>query len=113
MSSGHSLAVGQIVRIDNELLNVSGVSGNTITVPQRGDNGSTAATHLTSVTVNVWNVQHDIRELCLEMARNLYKGRFGENAETTSFATAAGVMITPRALPSWGADVLHHYRKVI
>src|SRR3990167_8407606 len=113
MSSGHSLAVGQVVKIDNELFNVSGVSSNTITVPKRGDNGSTAATHLTSVTVNIWNPQHDIRELCLEMARNLYKSRFGENAEVVSTITAAGVVVTPRAPPSWGRDGLEKNKKVI
>jgi hypothetical protein len=55
----------------------------------------------------------DIKELALEIARNLYKSRFGENAEAVSTITAAGVVVTPKAMPSWGKDVIARYRRAL
>lgn len=54
---------GAIVKIDSEIMNVIGVdnSTNTITVAQRGDNGTTAATHTSTTAVSVWQMPTDLK----------------------------------------------------
>jgi hypothetical protein len=58
-------------------------------------------------------VPDDIKELCVEIARNLYKSRFGENAEAVSTITAAGVVVTPRAMPSWAKTLDGKYKRTV
>jgi len=88
MTAGHSLAVGQVVKIDNELLIVTGISTNTITVNQRGENGSTAATHLSSATVKIWQPMDSIRQASLEIASNANSRRHGQNESGAASVSA-------------------------
>lgn len=55
---------GAIVKIDSEIMNVIAVdnSTNTITVAQRGDNGTTAATHTSTTVVYVWQMPTDLKQ---------------------------------------------------
>ncbi|MBE3087795.1 MAG: hypothetical protein IMZ71_01565, partial [Chloroflexi bacterium] len=60
MSNGHTVLAGNLLKIGTELLNAASVSSSdTVTPYKRGDNGSTAATHLISTTVYLWNTQPD------------------------------------------------------
>lgn len=55
----------------------------------------------------------DIKEACLQLARNWYKRRYGENVETVSTITSAGVVIEPRDVPYQVKRILDHYRRII
>lgn len=100
MIAGHTLEIGNIVRIGNEILNITGVAINTITVLKRGDNGSTAATATSGDTVYIWNPIANIKDACLQIATNGYKRRFGETTASVAAVTAAGVMLTPDDIPA-------------
>jgi len=68
-TAGHSLAAGQVIRIDDELQVINTVVTNTITPFKRGDNGSTAATHDNGTTVYVWQPQEDLALACKHASR--------------------------------------------
>ena len=53
------------------------ILNNTFTCNQRGDNGSTAATHLTSAPVYLWNVQTEIKHATIQNAQKVYMERLG------------------------------------
>jgi hypothetical protein len=115
MTAGHSLEArgGQIIKIGTELFNSSGVVGNVLTVLSRGDNGSTAATHLILAPVYVWQPMEEIKALTLEITKIMYRARYGENVETTSTYTSSGVIVTPRALPVWAQEVIRRYQRLV
>jgi hypothetical protein len=115
LTAGHTLngRGGQIIKIDNEILNVGATTATTMTALFRGDNGSTAATHLNGATVYVWNPQAEVTAITLEIARMMYKSRFGENVDSTAITSPAGVVVTPRSLPVWAQEVIARYRKVV
>ena len=106
MTAGHSLAVGQLVKIGNELLNIDTVSTNTITPIARGDNGSTAATHLNGVTVYVFEPDARVRNAVLEQAVIDYAQRFGKSVSNTATVTAAGVVIAPNGIAKSMNDLI-------
>jgi hypothetical protein len=113
MTAAHTLnnLGGQIIKIDNEIMMTKSSGATSLTVVRRGDNGSTAASHLTSSVVYVWNVMQDVNALALEIALIMYRSRFGNNIETVSTVTAAGVIVTPRSLPSWANEVVGRYKR--
>lgn len=98
VDTGHTLATGQIWRIGNEILTGS-VSTNTLTI-SRGENGSTAATHLDGVTVYYWNPERGAKNAVLEIANSAYRRRFGNSTSNNVTVTAAGVVISPRDIPA-------------
>ena len=108
LTAGHAALTGQIWRIDDEILNGS-ISTNTLTAIVRGDNGSTAATHDNGTTVYYWSAQDDIREAAIMLTASLEKRRAGESISSDTIATAAGVLITPRDVPGFTADVISNY----
>lgn len=112
MTSASSVTAGMILRIDNELLNVSSVAANTVTIFERGDNGSTAATHSSGAIVYAWRPMDDVRLLTLEIAHNVFMRRFGEAAQSTATITAAGVVITPKDISRLSHDTIVRLRRV-
>lgn len=115
MTAGHTLDAhgGQILKIDNEIFNSSSVVANTLTVQARGDNGSTAATHLILAPVYVWQPLKDISLLALEIAKIMYRSRYGENTDVVSTYTPSGVIVTPRSLPVWAQEVIRKYQRIV
>lgn len=113
VTAGTLFARDQIIRIENELMIVSLVSTNDITVTQRGVNGSTAATHANGTAVKYWVHQDDIQALALEITRIMYRARYGENVETTAITTPAGVIVTPRSLPTWAQEIIRKYQRLV
>lgn len=111
LTAGHTAETGQIWRIDNELLN-GNVAANVMTFQKRGDNGSTAATHLINAPVYAWSVQDDIKEAAIMLVSNLEKRRAGETISSETIATAAGVLITPRDVPAFVSDVISTYKRL-
>lgn len=82
MTAGHTLQAGQIVKIDTELYNIDSVSTNTITPVQRGDNGSTAATHTSGTTVYIWQPDTRAKLAVIDQANIDYDERFGKKNST-------------------------------
>lgn len=99
-TSGHSIVAGNILRVDNEIYNVVTAETNTITPIKRGDNGSTAATHLISAPVYAWQPMEGAKMSCLEIANSAYKKRFGQSVGESATITGAGVVLTPRDIPA-------------
>ena len=77
LTTGHSLVTDSIIKIDTEILNINTIGTTSMTANQRGDNGSTAATHLISAPVYVWNVVPDIKVKVLQKAEKYYQERLG------------------------------------
>lgn len=113
MTGGHTLSPGQIVKIDSELYNVSTVATNTITPIRRGDNGSTAATHLISSVVYVWEPEENARTACLEIANAAYNRRFGKVTGESVRMTPAGVVITSKDIPKMAEEFILSYRRLV
>jgi hypothetical protein len=111
LTAGHSAETGQIWKIDSEILNGQ-VSANAITFQKRGDNGSTAATHLILAPIYAWAVQDDIKEAVIMLTSSLEKRRAGESISSETIATAAGVLITPRDVPGFVTDVIKNYERL-
>ena len=113
MTNASNCYAGQLIRIENELMIVASVSGNNVTVVARGENGSTAAVHNDGTAVRGYNHHDDTQQVTLEIARMLYRSRYGENVETTAITTPAGVIVTPRSLPVWANEIINRYKRRI
>lgn len=99
MTAGHTLASQQIWKIDNEILQGS-VSTNTLTFNVRGDNGSTAATHLIGASVYIWQPIQAVTIAAQQIVNSFYKKRFGENVTSaTAMITGMGVVLSPKDIP--------------
>ena len=101
MTSGTLFSAGQILRIENEIMIVSSVSTNDVTVMKRGDNGSTATTHASTTAVYIWQPMTQVKQAVMEMTIGAYKRKHGDNLTDVSTVTAGGVLVTPRDIPAW------------
>jgi len=110
-SAGHSIVVGQILKAESELYNVSTVSTNTITPVKRGDNGSTAATHSNGTAVYAWQPMDEVKQYTLEIANTAYMRRFGKNTGETATVTGAGVVLSPRDIPALAQSFINDMRR--
>ena len=115
LTAGYTLDThgGEIIKIDNEILQTDYISTTTLTVQARGDNGSTAATHLISAPIYLWTPMVDIAALTLEITKIMYRARYGENVETTATYTQSGVIVTPRSLPVWAQEIISRYKRIL
>ena len=111
MTAGHTLAIGQIIKIDNEIMIVSDVSTNTITPTKRGDNGSTAATHTNGTTVSIWQPMEEARNAACEIANTAYRRRFGQSLSSTETVTAGGIVLSPRDVPALAEEFIKTYQR--
>jgi hypothetical protein len=107
-TTGHTILVDSIVKINNEIMQITTSGTNTIVPAMRGDNGSTAATHLTSQTVYEWQVMPDIRNACLQILDNVYADRSGQNSGRIS-VTASGIVIRPEDVPTMAQRTIDRY----
>ena len=106
LTAGHSIRAGDIVKIGTEIFNVSAVTATTATFNQRGDNGSTAATHLISTVVYKWNPITEIKQACLQSVLNVYASRTGQSSSGRVTITGAGVVIRPDDIPQLAMKTL-------
>lgn len=111
MTAGHSITAGQIVKIGTEIYNVNTVSTNTITPIARGDNGSTAATHLNGVSVYSWKPDEGAHDCVLDMARRTYKRRFGQSAGAEAIITPSGAILPPKEIPASVNDFITTHKR--
>lgn len=110
--SGTSFLIGHLIRFDNELGYVSSVSTNTLTT-SRGENGSTAATHLTAINVSIWQPMEEARNAVCEIANTAYRRRFGQSTSSTETVTAAGIVLSPKDIPSLAQEFIRTYRRYV
>lgn len=111
MFNGHEVAQGMIIKINNELMNVSEVNGANVIVNKRGDNGSAAATHLDGATVYRWMVQEEIKLAVLETAQGVNSMRNGQASSGAITITAAGAIIRPQEVPPLAQKVFDYYER--
>ena len=107
-TTGHAVLIDTITKINTEIFMIKTSGTNTIVPDKRGDNGSTAATHLTAQTVYEWQVMADIRNACLQILDNVYSDRSGQNAGRIS-VTASGIVIRPEDVPTMAQRTIDRY----
>lgn len=112
MTAGHTVQSGRVYKIDNEIFNVTSVVSNAVTVYGRGDNGSTAATHLNSATVKEWQVLPNIKVSVLDLSHSIYSRRFGTSANFGVTVTAAGVVLSPRDYTETVKDTIAALKRI-
>ena len=108
---GQRFAVGQLVRIEDEMLAVLAVdtTTNALTVT-RGANGTTITQHAQGTAIAIYAPPEDVRQVCLRVAAWLYR------QPDAGFVQAAGGLrgqiAVPPALPDDVAQVLAPYVRV-
>lgn len=110
VASNANFVVGDIIKYDNELSYISALPTNSLTVT-RGENGSTATTHLTGISIYIWRVMEEAKNACIEIANSAYRRRFGQNTGESVQVTAAGIVLSPRDVPVTAQDFIRTYRK--
>lgn len=110
VTSGTLFSVGDLIRFGNELGYVSAKATNTLT-STRAENGSTAAAHLTSANVYIWQVMDELKNAVLEIAVQAYHRRFGQGSNAAATVTAAGVVLSPKDIPAMATDFIRSYRR--
>jgi hypothetical protein len=113
VNTSGSVLADQILKIDNEIFNVASESTGTVTPNQRGDNGSTAATHLVGASVYAWNVQPEIKLAVMEAALNIYQARSGQSNGGKVSVTAAGIVIRPEEIPAHAQSTIVAFTRSI
>lgn len=109
---GALLGKGMIIGIPNasgvlEIMNITGVSTDSVTVAMRADNGSTAAAHADSAIVYVWNVETVVAWACARTAAFSLKqvGQF----QSSTFDGVMSVKYPQIAFPPDVLEPLSHY----
>ena len=109
-TTGHAITAGMVLKIDSEVYNIDTAATNTITPVKRGDNGSTAATHLISAPIYKWQPMPSAKEAVLEITSQAYKRRFGQSGDSSTTFTAAGVIITSRDVPTMAQEFIKSFQ---
>lgn len=107
------IKIGNIIKIENELMIVTGLNASDVTVWQRGDNGSTAATHADLTAVYVWQVEPQIEMACKLIVTNMYHNRFGSNTTGTATVTSFGVVLAPEDIPASVHKIVASFRRLV
>lgn len=98
---------GMLIRMDNELAEVTAVDDTTSTLTiLRGQRGTTAAAHATGVAIHVWNIEPEIRRITARQVALQYarKGAF-QQAEISDL----GIVTYPGDLASEVRGVLQGF----
>lgn len=112
VDSGTLFSAGQIIKVDSEIMIITAVVTNDLTVIKRGDNGSTAATHVHDSSVYIWQPEPDIVLACQMIVKNLYHNRFGQNSTGAATITGAGVVLAPEDVPASALMILKNYTRI-
>jgi len=112
VDSGTLFKEGQIIKVDSEIMIITTVATNDLTVIKRGDNGSTAATHVHDKEVYIWQPEPDIVLACQMIVKNLYHNRFGQNTTGAATITGAGVVLAPEDVPASALMILKNYTRL-
>jgi len=105
------ISTGHILRLDDEIVNVASVEGNTVTLAKRGDNGTTAATHIAATAIYAYAADKIVKDATITLARLFLKkpgalttfpqsgAVVSEDAEYINRATS---LLKPYILGAWG-----------
>lgn len=90
--------IGHYLRIDDEVLRVTGRDATSITLA-RGQLGTTAASHSAGAAIHIFDVLPDIQNAVTEMVAYAYKSldRVGGRVTVYPGTTARGLSTTPRS----------------
>ena len=100
VTSSTPYAAGQITRCGNELMLITAVATNSLTVI-RGWNGSTAAAHDILSTLTIWKTQGDVARGCM-----IQTARYFRRNEAVFGTTGGGEMgVQPVIIPTLDPDV--------
>ena len=81
-----------------------------------GWRGSVSNDVLQCISVaGVWGVAcpTDIKEACLAIIKAAYNRRFGENMNSTTTVTQAGLVITPEDVPAKALQAIRNHRRIV
>jgi hypothetical protein len=112
VSDGSLLQRGQTIRMESEWSYVSNISSNTVTLSERGLNGSTAATHAAGVAIEIYKPMRDVERVTLRFAVWLYKqleSPFHFELQTD----ATGRVVIPPNAPPEVHRFIKTYRRVL
>lgn len=109
--SNSSFVVGDLARFDNELGYISALPTNSLTIT-RGENGSTATTHLTGISVYIWRIMEDAKNACIEFAQAAYMRRFGQG-ENANVTTATEALKAPPEIPAITREFINKYKAIV
>lgn len=112
LTAGHSVVTDMLVKIGTELMLVS-ISTNTMTILNRGENGSTAATHASGSVVYAWVPQPEIKSAVLHIANNMYSSRAGQVSNGKVTVTSAGVVIKPEDVPTIAQQTIQAFTRPV
>jgi hypothetical protein len=113
VTAGSPFEKGNLILAGTEWMCIKGVVGEDLTVIQRGENGSTAATHADGSTIYIWQYEQDIKLACLYIAMSADKRRAGENLSAVATVTNGGVVITPRDIPDLAWHLIKAYKRML
>lgn len=102
-----AFVAGRLIRIDNELMEVSSISSNTLTVI-RGIRGSTAVAHAESSDITRWRVSDDIQEACLKIAKVWREADIAAGGRLGVSDYSAGVEV---AIPADPLAIIKSYQR--
>lgn len=88
---------GQLIKIDDEYLDVLSVTATTLTV-QRGVNGTTAAAHDAAAPISIWRAMDNVVMAVLRLTAWRYRQKDANVFDTTTIL-GTGIRITPGAVP--------------
>jgi hypothetical protein len=100
MNDDYLVLKDQVIKIDDEIMIVNIDNDGTITPLARGDNGSTAASHVDDSVVYIWAPMATVVDAVLGMTHRGYANRSGAALGGAVTVTAAGMVIMPQDVPS-------------
>jgi len=112
VADGTKFAVRQTLLCEDEQLGpITAISSNTITVFERGLNGTTAATHANGTALKIWQVPYDIEHIAIRIVTWYYKQKDAPFLKTAM--PSLGAIIVPASLPPDILAALDPYRRTV
>lgn len=100
-----------IIKIDDEVMQVTNVESNTLTVI-RGANGTTAAAHLQNATIYLYRPMTNVRDATrLIAAQKIRRKDTIGSDDNSKFRSRKGTFLTPTAWPEEAVELMWHLTK--
>jgi hypothetical protein len=107
---GTDASITHYVRIDDELISYTGISGNTLTGVTRGALGTTASSHSDqSATEGVVRIEEDVMDLALKLMLSGWGGPYKEDIAITNFVRTYDTQTVANAIYFDGIDIEVEY----
>lgn len=110
-----NLSAGQTILIDSEQMYIYSISSTTLTV-ERGINGTTAATHVISSNIYIYQYPADIRQACINLSVAMYQNRSKQGLQSERIGdysyTVTGVSLSKGMVESILEDNIRSYKRM-